>query len=124
MERPEDMTNEAIAEILTLVPRGDAPCAPGIMSPVHEIEARGVLNHCKTDRAFADGRPERMAVTFSRASLPWDLRCGDEIRRSGDEAIYEITAVVPEGVSLITAVVSPVRLCRPPWNSTKYVDRS
>jgi hypothetical protein len=48
-----------------------------------------------------------MAVTFSRASLPWDLRCGDEIRRGGDEAIYEITAVVPDGVSLVTAVVSP-----------------
>lgn len=108
MERPHDSIN-AITEILTLVPRGAESCAPGITSPVHEIEARGVLNHCTIDRPPVDEPSERMAITFSRASLPWDLQCGDEIRRSGDQSVYEITAVVPEGVCLVTAVVLPVR---------------
>jgi hypothetical protein len=102
-----DGAEEAIAEVLTLVPHDDAPCAPGIMSPVREIRARGVLNHCSVDRT-ADMSPEQLAVTFARASLPWDLRCGDEIRRSGDEATYEIIAVLSEGASLVTAVASPV----------------
>jgi hypothetical protein len=105
---------ETVTEIMTLVPRDAEACAPGVTSPIHEIEARGVLNHCSVDGTRMGysrerGERERMAVTFSRASLPWDLKCGDEIRRSGDEKVYEILEVVPEGVSLVTALVLPIR---------------
>jgi hypothetical protein len=114
-----ESNDQAIAEVLTLIPVDASSEMPGVANPIHEIQTRGVLRR-RTDAAFTSGGeavPGRLApcaesltATFARADLPWAISCGDRIRRGGDEAVYEVKEIIPDGVRDITAVVSAIQM--------------
>jgi hypothetical protein len=116
-QHPLEFDDQAVMEVVTLIPRDASAGAPGMTTPVHQLETRVALRLRNVQRMTIgddssddDLSPNAfVTATFPLGALPWTLSRGDWIRRQGDDVDYEIVELFPDGVSHVTAVVEPVR---------------